>query len=571
MSSDHENPVSPSSAASSPREGAGLPLSRKEFIGAVGGAAAGALMAGSGATVAAETLKAATAVRPSAQKTIIQAMGLDIDQLDPHYFKSIPGYYAVCNLYDMMVDYRHVRQADGGLYPAATSSGDWEYTPWLAQSWHVSADARTMTFTLRKDLKFSDGTPLTAKDVKASWDRAVTGQGYAALVMTLMTITSPAQIVVPDDYTVVLHLKRPNPFAMKMLAVNVESIMSAKSLRDHATRTDSTAHNWFKIHAFGSAPYVLANWTPGVQWELRPNPNSWNPGVLKNAGSIIRTIPSAVERYNLLVRGDVDVAYDLQPKDLAALRHNPSVRLIQFKVPWPYYLGMNNTIHPFDNVKVRQAVSYAIPYKTIIDKVLYGFGQVCKSPVARGMPTSDFRFSPYNSNPAKTKQLLQQAGVSHLAFDLAVLQGRPQDAQIAVWIQASLAQAGVRVNILQMTDAEYYAKFDKRQLQAFIGEWYSWVNDPFYHLYWNFLSTNTFTNATGYSNPTVDKLIHAGLYETDTATRNRLSREAQRIIMHDAPWALLYQINYTIAVRSNIHGFNWYPGVGTRFWKVSKT
>ena len=358
---------------------------------------------------------------------------------------------------------------------------------------------------------------------------------------------------------------------MKMLAVNVESIMSAKSLRDHATRTDSTAHNWFKIHAFGSAPYVLANWTPGVQWELRPNPNFWNPGVLKNAGSIIRTIPSAVERYNLLVRGDVDVAYDLQPKDLAALRHNPNVRLIQFKVPWPYYLGMNNMIHPFDNVKVRQAVSYAIPYKTIIDKVLYGFGQVCKSPVARGMPTSDFRFSPYNSNPAKTKQLLQQAGVSNLTFDLAVLQGRPQDAQIAVWIQASLAQASVRVNILQMTDAEYYAKFDKRQLQAFIGEWYSWVNDPFYHLYWNFLSTNTFTNATGYSNPTVDKIIHAGLYETDVATRNRLSREAQRLIMHDAPWALLYQINYTIAVRSNIHGFNWYPDVGTRFWMVSKT
>src|SRR5205085_3403638 len=238
MSSEHENtnPVSPAPVESSSREGAGLPLSRKEFIGAVGGAAAGALIAGSGATVAAEILKAATAVRPSAQKTIIQAMGLDIDQLDPHYFKSIPGYYAVCNLYDMMVDYRHVRQADGGLYPAATSSGDWEYTPGLAQSWHVSADARTITFTLRKDLKFSDGTSLTAKDVKASWDRAVTGQGYAALVMTLMTITKPAQIVVPDNYTVVLHLKRPNPFAMKMLAVNVESIMSAKALRDHATR-----------------------------------------------------------------------------------------------------------------------------------------------------------------------------------------------------------------------------------------------------------------------------------------------------------------------------------------------
>src|SRR5690606_1254459 len=101
-----------------------------------------------------------------------------------------------------------------------------------------------------------------------------------------------------------------------------------------------------------------------------------------------------------------------QPKDLAELRDNPDIRLIQFPVPWPYYLGMNNTMPPFDNVKVRQAVCYAVPYKTIIDKVLYGFGQECKSPVAKGQPTSDFSFWKYDTDPAKAKQLLEEAGVS---------------------------------------------------------------------------------------------------------------------------------------------------------------
>jgi peptide/nickel transport system substrate-binding protein len=308
-----------------------------------------------------------------------------------------------------------------------------------------------------------------------------------------------------------------------------------------------------------------------VSWQLTPNPHYWNRGALKNQGSLIRTIPNASERYNLLVRGDIDVAYDLQPKDMATLRHNPNVRLIQFKVPWPYYLGMNNTMAPFNNVKVRQAISYAIPQKTIIDKVMYGFARPCKSPVAAGMPTSDFALSPFSPNPAKVKQLLQQAGVSNLKFDIACLQGRPQDAQIAVWIQAELAQAGVTANIVQMTDAEYYAKQGKKQLQAWIGEFYSWVNDPFYHLFWNFDSTATVTNATGYHNPTVDKLISQGIYNTNPAKRVQLSREIQKIVINDAPWALLYQLNYTIAVRKNVHDFNWYPDVGTRFWKVYKT
>lgn len=505
----------------------------------------------------------------TSQAVIVQAMGLDIDELDPHYFKSIPGYYAVCNLYEMMLDYEHIEQEDGGLYPAADEAGNWKFTPWIAESYSVSEDQKTITFKLRRDVTFSDGSPMTAKDVKATWDRAVTGKGYANIVTNMMGIKSVDQIVMKDDYTIEVQLEKPNPFALKMIPINVMSVMSAKALEEHATSADPTAHEWFHRNAFGSAPYVLKSWIPGEQWELAPNPNYWDPKRLKNGGTVVKTIPSAAERYNLLIRGDVDVAYDLQPKDLDALRQNPDIQLIQFKVPWPYYLGLNNKIPPFDNVKVRQAVSYAIPYKTIIEKVLYGFGQECKSPVAQGMPTSDFSFWHYDTDPAKTKQLLEEAGVSGLQFDLNILQGRPQDEQIAVWIQAGLAEAGVQVRINKMPDSEWYEKFNARQHQSFIGEWYSWVNDPMYHLFWNFHSKAP-TNATGYSNPEVDRLIDEGLYETDLAKREQMSKQAQKIIVEEAPWAILYQINYTIAVRKNIKGFNWYPDVGTRFWKVSK-
>jgi len=103
----------------------------------------------------------------------------------------------------------------------------------------------------------------------------------------------------------------------------------------------------------------------------------------------------------------------------------------------------------------------------------------------------------YTGGPAKAKEVLAQAGIKNLSFDLAVRVGFPTYEQIAIWIQSGIAEAGGQVNIVKMTDAEYLQKFNSGQLQAYIAEWYSWVNDPFYHLYWNFLSTNTGTNGTG--------------------------------------------------------------------------
>jgi peptide/nickel transport system substrate-binding protein len=528
------------------------------------------------ATTAPAAATTAPAAKPTAAaatsgntNVIVQAMGLDIDELDPHYFKSIPGYYAVANLYDMLLDYEHTPQSDGGLYPAADQSANWKFKPWLAESYDVSTDLKTLTFKLRSDLKFSDGSPLTAKDVKATWDRGVTGKGYANIVTGFMGIKNTDQVVAKDESTVTITLEKPNPFALKMIPINVMAAMSGASIKSHATAADDSGHEWYHNNALGSTAYVLANWTPGVQWELKPNPNYWNKGELKNGGTIIKTIPNASERLNLLVRGDVDVAYDLQPKDMAGLKDNKDIRLIQFNAPWPYYLGMNNTLAPFDKTPVRQAVAHAVPYKTIIDKVLYGFGEEVKSPVAKGMPTSDFSYWNYATDPNATRQMLQQAGASDLKFDLAVLQGRPQDEQIAVWIQSGLQQAGVQVNIVKMTDADYYDKYNKKQLQAWIGEFYSWVNDPLYHLFWNFHSKSPIA-ATGYSNATVDKLIDDNLYETDAAKREQASKQAQKLVVEEAPWALLYQLHYTVAVRNNVQNFNWYPDVGTRFWKVSK-
>lgn len=549
-----------------------LRIDRRHLLGMIGATVAGVALAHTGADAApssaSQPRRVAAETGPTAK--IVTANGLDIDELDPHYFKAIPAYFAVCNLYDNLFAYEY-QQEGGGLAPAPDAEGNWKLQPWLLESWDVSQDQKTLTFKLRKDVTFSDGSPLTAKDVKATWDRGLSdSSAYSKLVFNMMTVMKPDQVATPDDYTVVVTLERPTVFALKMIAVNVLDIMSEAQLKAHATAKDPTAHEYFHAHPFGSAAYVLSKWTPGVEWDFEPNPHFWNPSALKNGGVVNRLVPDAQQRLNLLLNGDVDLAFNLLPKDLDSLKTNPNVQLYNFQVPWPYYLGMNNKIPPFDKVEVRQAVSQAIPYQTIVDKVMFGFAEPVKSPIAAGMPTSDYSFWTYDGGPAKAKELLAQAGVKNFSFDLAIQIGQPFFEQIAVWVQSAMAEAGANVNILKMTDSEYYDKFNKGQLQAFMGEWYSWVNDPFYHLYWNFLSTNTATNATGYSNKQVDELITSGLYETDLAKRESLSKQAQKIIVEEAPWGLLFQINYVVAGRKNVKDYNWNTDVGARYWMVSK-
>jgi peptide/nickel transport system substrate-binding protein len=568
-----------------------IELTRRNLFGIFGGAVA-AIAFGQGIEASparshAELRRLAQETGPTAKIVIVD--GQDLDELDPHYFKGIPSYYAVANLYDMVFGYDYVTQEDGGLFPVQEENGDWKLMPWLLDSWQVSEDGLTLTFQLKQGLTFSDGAPLTAKDVVATWQRGVSDTSvYSKLVFNLMTVMTPDQIIHGDDpaasavaspvadqasapdSTVIVRLEKPTPFALKMIATNVVSIMSDEALTANATEADPTAHEFFHSNSLGSTAYTLGSWTPGVEWELAPNPNYWNPDVLKNGGVINRVIPSPQERLSLLQNGDADIAFNLLPKDIATLAEDPNISIFNFVIPWNWFLGMNNRIPPFDNVDVRRAVSHAIPYETIIQEVMAGYASESKSPVGTGMPTSDFSFWHYDGGPAKAKEILEGLGISDFSFDLAVRIGFATHEQIAVWIQSAMAEAGGTVNILKMTDAEYLEKFNAGALHAFIGEWYSWINDPIYHLHWNFNSAATGTNGVGYSNPRVDEIIAAAMYEPDAAKREALSKEAQQIIVDEAPWGLLFQINYVVAARNNIKGFQWNTDTATRYWMVSK-
>ena len=209
---------------------------------------------------------------------------------------------------------------------------------------------------------------------------------------------------------------------------------------------------------------------------------------------------------------------------------------------------------PFDNVKVRQALSYAVPYDTILSKAVYGHGRPARSIIPSDFPTSDQNYSPYKTDPAKAKALLKEAGITSFDTELAVRLSIPEDVEAATWIQSAFAEVGVNVKVNKMTDAQFFDKLNKHELPMFIHDWYSWLHDPFYQFNW-LCRTGQATNYVDYSNPQFDELYKAGLYEQDEKKRADISVQMQHIWLDDAPWAPLYHPNWIIGTSPTFKGF----------------
>ncbi len=481
-------------------------------------------------------------------------------------FRSDAGYYATANLYEPPLQQKVVADADGVVL-----AGQLEYLPGLAESYTVSPDGKLVTLKIRQGAKFANGTEITAESFKHTFDRAMTAKrSYIPMLTQFMGISKAEEIVVKDKYTLELRPTQAAALMVPMLAFQVFGAMDPATTKANATKDDEWAFDWYRKNANPSGPYKITSWKPGVEYVFEPNPNYWRgPDYFQNSKVIVKVVPSPEDRELLLKKGDIDLALGLPFKDVAALKADPNVTVKAIEYTRLFYLGMNSKLKPFDNVKVRQAISYGIPYQTIIDKVLYGNGQRAYSPIPKGMPTSNKSFWNYETDAKKTAQLLKDAGVSNLKLDLAVRQSIPWDVDTAVWIQSSLSEAGVNVTINKMTDADFFDKLNKHQLPFFIHDWYSWGNDPAYQLTF-LLKCDAFTNYADYCNKRVDELIQKVTWTVDPAERQKLMDEAQKIIVEEAPWAYLHQPNWVVAMNKKFTGFAKLDDLCLRFATMGK-
>jgi peptide/nickel transport system substrate-binding protein len=487
----------------------------------------------------------------------------DADTVDPQAFKTIPGYYMLANLYDQLIDFEAVPGKTGLVADGSKTA------PMIARSMEASADRRTFTFALDPKATFSDGSPLTADDVKYTFQRGVEGEQYTKTVMGMLTLSSAKNITVVDPQTIRFKLDESNPMAERLLNLQVMSIQSKKIGEQHATPKSKWADDYWRQNVYGNSAYTLKNWNRGEGWELAPSKKYYRGGLPKNGGLVFRILSDPQERLNLLKSGTLHVAYDVPAKDAAAIRDkgDGQTKLVSIPSPWSFGLSFNNSQEPFKDKRVRQALSYAVPYDQIINTVMHGLARPAKSMVPPGMGTHDPSAWKYDTNLQTAKQLLAAAGHPNgFKSSIDILIGRPEDEQAATLIQANFRQIGVDVDVRKLAEAEYQDKRNNAASPMQIVEFYSWVTDPFYHLFFNLYSKNTFTNSSRYASKQVDSLITRGLYEPDQAKREALSHEAQKLIIDDAPWAWLFARDFFVPVAANLQDFPLWPDQNPRFY-----
>jgi peptide/nickel transport system substrate-binding protein len=235
-------------------------------------------------------------------------------------------------------------------------------------------------------------------------------------------------------------------------------------------------------------------------------------------------------------------------------------------------LGLNNNVKPFDNVQVRQAIAYAIPYRQILQTVWSGYASPLKSIVPPGQPTSTSSVWPYRTDLAKAKQLLTKAGYPNgFSTTLYTRSEDTEDQKAAVLIQESLGKIGVKVTIQKMLTAAYAAKeFGKRDMPMFFWNWISFVNDPYYGF--TFLTQcKQGTNFSNYCDPKVDALIAKGMYESNAAKRASISRQIQKLVAQAAPNIGLGTPDSIVLMSKNTRGWFQQPDLNARYYTLAKT
>jgi peptide/nickel transport system substrate-binding protein len=498
---------------------------------------------------------------------IVVAYDSDIDHIEPMQFRSLGGYDATANLYEPLITQKLVPNETGELIGLSEFEGA------VAESFEVSEDGMTFTFHLRENAMFADGTPITAHDYKYTFDRAMLGPGYIGLLTPFMALESPDQVVVVDDYTLQITTSRPAALTETVVAFQVFGAISKATADAHATAEDTWADEWFHTNSNSSGPYVVSEWNPGVEYLFEPNPNYWRGADwFQNSGLIFRVVPEAATRQQLLRAGDVDVALGLPFSDLADLDADPNITVHAIPTTRVYHLGMNVNVPPFDDARVRQAVSMAIPYDAIFENVIYGYGLQPTSPIPEGMEGHTDEFWVYGEGDLDAaRALLEEAGYGD-GFEVALTVPQEDQTRVdaATWVQAGLAEIGIDVTINAVPTAEFSELINSHELPFFIQEWYSWGNDPFYQLTWNF-KCGSFPNFVNYCNEELDAIIDAGTFSRDPAERAELARRAQEILVGEAVWAYLYQPAWIVATRSDVTGIALFHDLTLRYGYLGKT
>lgn len=443
----------------------------------------------------------------------------------------------------------------------------------LAESWQVADDKKTITFKLKPDLQWADGKPLTSADILFTW-KLITDENTHSPYASDYQLVTKAEA--PDARTFIVHYSQP-------FAPALESWASLQVLPKHKLAGQDIRTSSFAQKPLGSHYYQLKEWRHGEYIKLEKNLKSvLGPANIDHL--IERIIPDPAAQFLELMADNID-SMSMDPITYARIipsRPALQARLNQFKeLGNSYtYLGFNLKRKPFDDLRVRKAINYAIDKQEIIDGVYLGLGITIASPYKPGTRWSNPDLIPYTFDPAKAKQLLAEAGFEDtngdgvvdrngkkLSFEILTNLGNKQREKTAVIIQRRLKEVGIETHIRTLEWASLLTNFIKPgDFDAVVMGWGLGLDPDQYNIWHSSQQKPGQFNFIGYNNPTVDKLLEQGRLEFDPEKRMQIYHEFAKVLYEDSPLVYLSAGYGLTAIHKRVQGImNPVPPAGVSY------
>lgn len=440
--------------------------------------------------------------------------------------------------------------------------------PYFAESWDISDDGTVYTFYLHEGWTFPSGNPVDAYAVKYSFERALAMDGCGAYFL-LDGYYDPyliQSIDVLDDYTVQFVLALPNPSVLENWSQPPASIVDPSVVEANGGVVPGSPNEFMAGNIAGSGPYILEHYEPNVRAVLVANPDYFDT-------------PPATERIEvtwvsdpatLLLQtrtGEVDIALGLGKQQVSSLEGNPSVRIVANNTTLVEQVHLPNSKAPWDNPLVREAVSYAVPYEDILERIAYGYGTLFYGPIPPGLPEYSAELSaPREFDLERARNLLAESGVDlPISTELMIAEGNTIHRQIATVLQGVWRQLGINVSIRTVSAAEFADRTQGHETQGHLRLDGPGVLNAGYFLAYDMVCEIPF-NLTEVCIPEADEALWEARSTVDPVQRQALFDQITELWRENSPKLMIYAEQFPAALGSDVTNYHFNHLVDMRRW-----
>jgi len=423
------------------------------------------------------------------------------------------------------------------------------FQPHLAKSFR-QVDPLTWAFTLHEDIKFHNGDELTSSDVKFTLERITTDTS----LVEHPRFISIARVNIIDKHNFEIITKEPDPLLLNRLIRMGGSIVPERYFKEQGVGA-------FSRQPVGSGPYQVVSFTPDQSLVLKRFDGYFKGRVSDWENAIISVLPGAATRVNELITGGLDLVTEIPPAEWGRVNGQPDLSIVDGNTTQVMLLIVNaNAQFPTSDVRVRQAIDYAIDSRLIVDKLFNGKGTPTRTHITPGiLGFEESLYNQYRFDVDKAKALLREAGYSDanpLKLTLQIPKGRYLlDSELGQLVAAMLQNVGIQVQMELLEGSKYVQVRNSNNNQALMLAGYgNSMFDPFLPL--SALNSKTYFKRIGYKNERVDFLLDSAMQTLDSGQRTKLYKEAQLILAEELPYIYLYHDRYFTALNTRRVSFD---------------